>query len=115
MKIGTDIIEISRIRDAIQNGGKPFLDRVFTKSEQDYCDSRKNAKFQHYAGRFAAKEAIFKAVSEDIEISSWLDIEIICMESGKPQIKICEESHSIDVSISHCKEYATAVALYNEN
>ena len=62
MNIGTDVIEVSRIKDAIEKSGQPFLDRVFTVNEQIYCESKRFAKYQHYAGRFAAKEAIFKAI-----------------------------------------------------
>ena len=61
MKIlcGTDIIEISRIKESIERSGSTFLNLVFTPNEIKYCESRRNAKYNHYAGRFAAKEAIF--------------------------------------------------------
>ena len=65
MKIltGTDIIEINRIKNSIEELGESFKNKIFTEKEIEYCESRRNAKYQHYAGRFAAKEAIFKAVS----------------------------------------------------
>ena len=117
MKItcGTDIIEIDRIEKAIEKGGKVFLNEIYTEKEIEYCEKRKKAKFQHYAARFAAKEAIFKAVNGllvnkyDID---WKNIEILNNENGKPLIHFIdiklENILSIDLSISHCKKYATA-------
>ena len=62
MKItcGTDIIEIERVKESIENVGTKFIERVYTEKEIEYCESRKKQKYQHYAGRFAAKEAAFK-------------------------------------------------------
>ena len=118
MKIltGTDIIEISRIKESIETLGDTFKDKIYTKKEIEYCESRKNAKYQHYAGRFAAKEAIFKAVSDLLEDKfeiSWQDAEVLSDKMGKPKItfkndKLQEKIESIDISISHCKEYAIA-------
>lgn len=113
---GTDIIEINRIKESIEGLGDNFKNKIYTDKEIEYCESRKNAKYQHYAGRFAAKEAIFKAVSEllnnKFEIS-WKDAEVLDDENGKPKIiftskKLEEKIESIDISISHCKEYAVA-------
>ena len=118
MKIltGTDIIEINRIKESIESLGENFKNKIYTEKEIEYCESRKNAKFQHYAGRFAAKEAIFKAISELLDDKfeiSWKDAEVLNDEQGKPRvtftsIKLQEKIESIDISISHCKEYATA-------
>ena len=118
MKIltGTDIIEINRIKESIESLGENFKNKIYTKKEIEYCESKKNAKFQHYAGRFAAKEAIFKAISELLDDKyeiSWKDAEIINNEQGKPRVtfiskKIQKKIENIDISISHCKEYATA-------
>lgn len=95
-----------------QNGA--FIERVYTKREMDYCESKKNAKYQHYAARFAAKEACFKAISEKFpkfELT-WKDIEVINDENGRPSIHIGKNEpldiESIDISLSHCKEYAVA-------
>ncbi len=65
MKItcGTDIIEIDRVKKAIEDTQEEFLDRVYTKNEIEYCESKKNVRFQHYAARFASKETIFKAIA----------------------------------------------------
>lgn len=111
MKVGTDIIEIIRIKEAIENGGKAFLDRVYTEKEQQYCESKKNVKYQHYAGRFAAKEAIFKTISNEMKTISWKDIEIVNESNGNPQVYLYNKKSDIQVSISHCKEYATATAI----
>ncbi len=66
MKIscGTDVIEIERIQKAIENIGERFLKTVFTENEIAYCEARKTQKYQHYAARFAAKEAAFKALGD---------------------------------------------------
>ena len=118
MKIltGTDIIETSRIKDSIENLGDAFKNKIYTEKEIEYCENRKNVKYQHYAGRFAAKEAIFKAVSDllgnKFEIS-WKDAEVINDKNGRPKITFIyknleDKIESIDISISHCKEYAVS-------
>ena len=112
---GTDIIEIERIKDSIEKLGEKFLNRIFTENEKNYCESKKNKKYQHYAARFAAKEAAFKALSWKIENKydiKWTDFEVLNDEQGKPILKIyCidyENIENIDLSLSHCKEYAVA-------
>ena len=88
MKIacGVDIIEISRIEKAIERQGEKFLNTVYTENEIQYCESHKINKFQHYAARFAAKEALYKALSEIIpkENLEWTAFEITNDENGKP-------------------------------
>ena len=114
MKIscGTDIIEIERIQDALEKYEGKFQSEIFTETEVAYCESHHTQKFQHYATRFAAKEAIFKAISSKLSRSySWKDFEIINNEIGKPEVFLrtdISEIESIDVSLSHCKEYAIA-------
>lgn len=118
IKCGTDIIEIERIQKAIEHVGEKFLETVFTPNEIEYCEARKNQKYQHYAARFAAKEAVFKALSGKVnDISSWKSFEVLKMENGRPGVDIkCDVKglQSIDISISHCKSYATAnvVAIF---
>lgn len=115
--LGTDIIEIDRIEKVVSRYGQQFLDRLFTRSEQEYCIKYRNPT-QHYAGRFAAKEAIAKALGKGIgkEIV-WTDIEIINDELGKPQVYLAPQVRNhfsdpnVQLSISHCKKYATAVAI----
>lgn len=117
MKIscGTDIIEIERIKDSIEETNNKFLNRVFTEKEIEYCESKKIQRYQHYAARFAAKEAVFKAISiklEDKYSICWKDIEIINDSQGRPNVilqgNIQKNIEQIDISLSHCKEYATA-------
>lgn len=113
---GTDIIEIDRIKESIESLGDNFKNKIYTGKEIEYCESRKNVKYQHYAGRFAAKEAIFKAISDLLDDKfeiSWKDAEVLDDENGKPKItftskKLEEKIESIDISISHCKEYAVS-------
>ena len=108
--VGTDIIEVSRIQKAIERWGNNFLEHVFTPQEIAYA--QKHAfPYPHYAGRFAAKEAIFKALGDPQII--WQDLNITNDAQGKP---LCQVSKPIAparifLSISHCKEYATAVAV----
>ena len=121
MKIytGTDIIEIERVKNSIESIGKKFIEEIYTQKEIEYCESKKNAKYQHYAARFAAKEAIFKAVSKLLNNKfdiSWKNAEIANDENGRPYInflntKIIEKIEDIDISISHCKEYAVATVV----
>ena len=120
MKIlcGTDIIEISRIRESIERSGEKFTKLLFTSEEIEYCESKRNAKYYHYAGRFAAKEAIFKAVSPLLKNKfdiSWHNAEVINDENGNPEIRFIDirfnKIKNIDISISHCKEYAVATVV----
>lgn len=115
IKCGVDIIEISRVKESIENLGESFLNKVFTKKEIEYCESKKRAKYEHYAARFAVKEAAFKALSDMVEDKysiSWKDIETTNDENGRPKAQVLfapsKKITSIDVSISHCKEYAVA-------
>lgn len=110
-----DIIEIDRIKDNVEEMGDKFLKRVFTDREIEYCESKKVQKFQHYAGRFAAKEAAFKAISKDLDDKwsvSWKDFEVINDEQGRPKLYFHNvdvgKFESIDISISHCRLYAIA-------
>lgn len=121
MKIacGTDIIEINRVKDSIDSDiGEKFIERIYTDDEINYCESRNNQKYQHYAARFAAKEAIFKAISSGLKNKfdiEWKQIEIKNDEDGRPYVilhnDVISKIEYIDLSISHCKEYATANAV----
>ena len=120
---GTDIIEVDRVRTSIENVGEKFLKKVFTDNEIRYCESKKTQKYQHYAGRFAAKEAVFKAISSQLEDKysvCWKDIEVENDSQGRPSVNLfnvdMKKIENIDISISHCKSYATAnvVALFKE-
>ncbi len=120
MKIlcGTDIIEIERIKKSIERSGEKFLKLIYTPAEIEYCESKKASKYYHYAGRFAAKEAIYKAVSsllKDKYEISWQNAEVINDKFGNPKINFININFSqiknIDISISHCKEYAVATVV----
>jgi holo-[acyl-carrier protein] synthase len=118
--IGNDIIEVVRIKDNIERYKDRFLNRIFTSNEQNYCLSRKEPSL-HFAGRFAAKEAIVKALGTGFSSGiSWLDVEICHDERGKPLVACSSKlndlfnSPHISVSISHCREYATAFAIWTK-
>lgn len=121
IKCGTDIIEIKRIKDDIEKLGEKFLNRIYTKKEIEYCESKKSQKYQSYAVRFAAKEAIYKAISSQLENKhsiEWKNMEILNDNNGRPVIQIHNSNlkiDTIDVSLSHCKEYAiaTVIVIFN--
>ena len=115
IKCGTDIIEVARIQESVENLGEKFLNRVFTNNEIKYCISKKNMQYQHFAARFAAKEAIFKAISDCLTSKydiTWKNIEIVNDKKGRPHVHFIgltfHEIQDIDISLSHLKEYAIA-------
>jgi holo-[acyl-carrier protein] synthase len=118
--IGTDIIECLRVAQMIERHGELFLTRVYTPYEIEYCSARK-ASTQHYAGRFAAKEAVLKALGTGWTRGvQWRDIEVRNDLGGKPKIalsggarEMCERLGigEMLISISHCRTHATAYAL----
>lgn len=120
VSIGTDIIEVYRIRETIERTPR-FVERVFTERERKYCDSKGAAAAQSYAGRFAAKEAFLKALKTGWRGKiTWHDIEICNDEQGVPSFNICGEaenlleelgSDKIHLSISHTSEHATAQVI----
>ncbi|CUS77657.1 holo-[acyl-carrier protein] synthase [Candidatus Kryptonium thompsonii] len=121
MGVGVDIVEIERFKNLTERWGEHFLKKIFTQREIDYCLSKKN-KYQHLAGRFAAKEAISKAISTGWSgIFKWKDVEILNDEYGKPevilynQLKAQFESCSFHISISHSLNYAVAFAVVERN
>lgn len=99
-KIGTDIIKISRIEESIKSDS--FLNKIYTRSEREYCKSA-----QSFAGLFAAKEAYFKALGTGIKFPV-NQVEILHTPSGKPYINGAENA---DVSISHDGDYAIATVI----
>lgn len=119
ISIGTDIIECVRIAQMIEKHGEVFLQRVFTQKEILYCSSRKAAT-QHYAGRWAAKEAVLKVLGTGwAKGIQWTDVEVVNEVSGAPVIKITGKAAEIAkergirevmITISHCRAYATAFA-----
>lgn len=118
LKIGNDIIETERIKKAFAEHGDKFKKRIFTDNEIAYCEGKGENKYQSYAARFAAKEAIFKAISEVLENKysvSWTDIEILNDENGKPHVTIKDVDfvECVDISLSHVKDFAIATAIVN--
>jgi holo-[acyl-carrier protein] synthase len=118
--IGTDIVECVRIRRMIERHGELFLRRVFTERETTYCNSRKNCT-EHFAGRWAAKEAIFKCLGTGWRNGlCWTDMEIRHDDAGKPHVFLCAATKDLAqqlkiadilISMSHCRAYATAHAI----
>ncbi|RRD40616.1 holo-[acyl-carrier-protein] synthase [Leptotrichia sp. OH3620_COT-345] len=117
--IGTDIIEIERIKKAI-NSTPSFRRKVYTLKEIEHIEKKKNP-YASYAGRFAAKEAISKALGTGVRGFSLNDVEILNDELGKPcvtlynRIKEAAKILKIQISISHSREYAVStVVIYKE-
>lgn len=114
--IGNDIIEIARIKAAVERRGQSFLKRILTENEMSYC-LQFTPPYARIAGRFAAKEAISKAFGTGIGAQvSWHDIEISNEPTGKPLVVLSPKAselfpYEILLSISHSKEYALATAL----
>jgi len=118
--IGTDIVECLRIARMIERHGDLFINRVYTSMEIGYCQSRRQAT-QHFAGRWAAKEAVLKAMGTGWRRGiSWQDIEIRNDEAGRPSVALRggardliqrQRINLLLVSISHCRSHATAYAL----
>ena len=108
---GVDITEVRRLRQAIEKWGDAFLNRIFTDAELMNAKER-GSFYQHLAGRFAAKEAVFKALG-DTELS-WKNVQILNDKEGKPYCKLLglkTRSVDIHISISHVKSYAVANAI----
>ena len=114
MKVGVDIIEIERIRQALTRSG--FRERCFTEAEREYCDSRANPA-QSYAGRFAGKEAVGKALGCGVNFT-WKEIEIV--GRPKPSVRLSGrtaayaervQAGEIDLSMTHSREIAAAIAV----
>ena len=118
--IGIDIIEVARMEKQISDGGSSFQKRIFTENEITYCEQKRN-KAQHYAARFSAKEAFFKAIGTGWRNGlTWKEIEVLNDDLGKPNIflhgktkQFIEDNHikNIHLSLSHLKETAVAVVI----
>lgn len=117
--LGIDIIEIERVKNNIITYGDKFLSRIYTENEIAYCKNKKKNMYESFAGKFAAKEAIYKCINNSENILSFKDIEIIKEEkNNKPKVIIHNENYKklngkIKISISHNNTMATAVAVLN--
>ncbi len=118
--IGTDITECLRIARMIERHGELFINRVYTPEEIRYCQNRKQAT-QHFTGRWAAKEAVLKALGVGWRRGlSFADVEVRNENVGRPQVHLCgaakdaAQAHRVGdilLSIAHCRAYATAYAI----
>ncbi|MGA0845210.1 MAG: holo-ACP synthase [Luteolibacter sp.] len=118
--IGTDLVEVERIRSAIERHGKAFINRIFTPQEQGYCESMKQPAI-HYAARFAAKEAAAKALGTGIgRHAALLDLQVARSSDGAPILELRGAAaefaqkngiSQILISLSHTENYATAQAI----
>ena len=114
MDIGVDIVEIDRIGKQVRN--PRFLKRVYTAGEIAYCRARKQSA-QHFAVRFAAKEAVWKAVGERRLLHR--DIQVRNLPTGKPEVvfpkRFAKLAERVSISLSHGREYAVAMAIYRKS
>ena len=117
---GIDLVKIERIEKIIKKWGDNFTSRVFTLLEREYCEKKKGNKYQSYAGRFAAKEALLKSLGLGLRGVNWKDIEIENNELGQSIIetsgklkKIASEKgvSKYFITISHTKDYAIAQVI----
>lgn len=116
--LGSDIIAVERIRRALERHGDRFLTTVFTDREIEYCQKH-SSRAERFAGRFAAKEAVVKALGIGFcSQVSFKDVEIINDLHGKPELYLSQRSTEsigrchIMLTISHCRAYATATAIW---
>jgi holo-[acyl-carrier protein] synthase len=120
---GIDLAEVDRIQAALEDPriGRRFRDRVFTEKEIAYCEKKRRGKYESYAGRFAAKEAVMKALGRGWGAKvRWLDIEVVRARSGKPEIALHDKTaqlaaelgiHRWALSITHTKEHGLAYVI----
>ena len=113
LSVGVDMVEVERIQKALEDSriGKRFRDRVFTANEIQYCEKKRRGRYESYAGRFAVKEAVMKALGRGWGSKvCWLDIEVVRARSGKPEVVLHEKTARLaeelgirrwSVSISH--------------
>ena len=124
---GVDLAEVERIQAAIEHPriGQRFRDRVFTASEIAYCEKKQRGKYESYAGRFAAKEAVMKALGRGWGAKvRWLDIEVARARSGKPEIVLHDKTAQLAaelgirrwaLSITHTKQHGLAYVIAQDD
>ena len=123
ISVGVDLAEVGRIRKALEDPriGKRFRDRVFTPKEIQYCEKKRRGRYESYAGRFAAKEAVMKALGRGWGAKvAWLDIEVARARSGKPEIVLHDKTARLAeelgirrwaLSITHTAEHGLAYVV----
>ena len=123
LSTGVDLAEVERIRAALENPsiGQRFRARVYTENEIAYCEKKQRGKYESYAGRFAAKEAVMKALGHGWGAKvCWLDIEVARARSGKPEIVLHDKTAQLAaelgirrwaLSITHTKEHGLAFVV----
>ncbi len=122
--IGIDVVEVDRIAAIIERHGALFLEKLFTAAERSYCESHKQPAL-HYAARFAAKEAVSKALGTGIGgQAGWLDLEITRDSLGAPKLVLSGNAAAfaaekgiteIQISLTHARDYAAANAIAVSN
>lgn len=120
--VGIDIIEIDRVKESADKYGDLFLKKIFTEKELEYCLSKSN-KYQHLAARFAAKEAVYKALASGWHESlTWQSIEISNEPNGLPVVNLhgelnnaLSDEKSLRISMSHSRDYVACVAIIYKN
>lgn len=123
VSVGVDLAEVERIRKALEDPriGRRLRDRVFTPKEILYCEKKRRGRYESYAGRFAAKEAVMKALGRGWGAHvSWLDIEVVRARSGKPEIVLHDKTARLAeelgirrwaLSITHTAEHGLAYVV----
>ncbi|MBI5838361.1 MAG: holo-ACP synthase [Candidatus Eisenbacteria bacterium] len=118
MRIGVDIVEIDRIASALQGHGERFIRKVFTEGEAAYCRTRRSAA--SWAARFAAKEALSKALRNPGVPPRWTDVEVVLDGRGRPSIRLEGRAAElagkarVEVTLSHTHHYAVAMVVLIE-
>jgi holo-[acyl-carrier protein] synthase len=127
INVGIDLVEVERIRAALEDPriGVRFRNRVYTQNEIDYCEKKERGRFQSYAGRFAAKEAVMKALGRGWGAQvGWVDIEVARASSGKPDIILHNKTEALAerlgirnwaLSITHTARYGMAYVIAQDD
>ena len=127
ISVGIDLVEVERIRAALEDPriGVRFRDRVYTQNEIAYCEKKQRGRFQSYAGRFAAKEAVMKALGRGWGAQvCWVDIEVARASSGKPNIVLHNKTEALAerlgirnwaLSITHTVRYGMAYVIAQDD
>lgn len=117
--VGTDIIEIERVKLAVERSGNRFLTRVYTSGEIAYCEARRD-RISCYASRFAAKEAVLKAIGSGLAGCRWVEVEVSRKKDGPPAVLLHGAAaelaakrgiESFHITLSHSREFAVAFAV----